>query len=260
MLGAKVRLKPAKAFAAAAVSAGGYLDTGVLPSSNASRHHHRTNAEAVCAEIAALPEVETPILWRMVEILMAAVTLIVTMPLMLAVALIVTLDSPGPILFRQRRVGRGGRLFTFVKFRTFYVDARERFPHLYAYEYSDRDIETLCFKVPNDPRATRVGRWLRKSTLDELPNLWNVLTRDMALVGPRPEIPEMLPYYRPHELCKFSMRPGVTGLAQVSGRGLLSFRETADLDVSYVKSQSWLTDTRIVFLTIQRIVLRHGAF
>lgn len=179
---------------------------------------------------------------------------------MLLVALAIRIDSPGPALFRQRRVSRGGRLFWFLKFRTFWADARERFPELYAYQYTPEEIERLQFKAPNDPRVTRIGEWLRTTTLDELPNLWNVLTGDMALVGPRPEIPEMLPYYRDEDLIKFSVPPGITGLAQISGRGRLKFFETADLDTEYVRKRSFLLDLRILARTFWLIARRDGAF
>jgi lipopolysaccharide/colanic/teichoic acid biosynthesis glycosyltransferase len=164
------------------------------------------------------------------------------------------------VLFRQRRVGRDGRLFTFVKFRTMYADARERFPELYAYRYTGKEIEQLLFKVPNDPRVTRMGEWLRRTTLDELPNLWHVVAGDMSLVGPRPEIPEMLPYYRPEHLIKFSVRPGVTGLAQISGRGRLKFLDTAELDAEYVRRRSFGLDVRIFVRTVLAILRRDGAF
>ena len=197
---------------------------------------------------------------RLCEIVVAGVMLVATLPLMLLVALIVRLDSPGPVVFRQTRIGRDGRLFKFAKFRTLYVDARERWPHLYAYRYSADEVAALHFKLQNDPRVTRAGRWLRKSTLDELPNLWNVLTGDVALVGPRPEIPEMLPYYDDVTLSKFSVRPGVTGLAQVRGRGDLSFRDTVELDVEYVRTRSVRLDLDILFRTLICTVLRKGAF
>jgi lipopolysaccharide/colanic/teichoic acid biosynthesis glycosyltransferase len=141
-----------------------------------------------------------------------------------------------------------------------YVDARERFPQLYAYRYSPDELLALKFKNDNDPRVTPQGRWLRRLSVDELPNFWNVLTGEMALVGPRPEIPEMLPYYKGEMLEKFLVRPGVTGLAQISGRGRLGFYETVDLDVSYVRNRSFLLDLRIMARTVALIILRDGAF
>jgi lipopolysaccharide/colanic/teichoic acid biosynthesis glycosyltransferase len=197
---------------------------------------------------------------RAIEIVVAAILLVLTSPLMLLLAVIVRLDSPGPVVFRQVRVGRNGRLFQFAKFRTLYVDARQRWPHLYAYRYTADEVAALHFKLKNDPRVTRVGRWLRKSTLDELPNLWNVLVGDVALVGPRPEIPEMLPYYDDQTLAKFSVRPGVTGLAQVRGRGDLSFVDTVALDVEYVRTRSVRLDIEILARTFICTVLRKGAF
>ena len=178
----------------------------------------------------------------------------------MTIAAIVKLDSPGPAVFRQWRVGRDGRLFRFAKFRTLYVDAAARWPELYAYRYDPDELAALHFKMKNDPRVTRVGRWLRKSTLDELPNFWNVLTGDVALVGPRPEIPEMLPYYDDEGLKKFSVRPGVTGLAQVKGRGDLSFRDTVAFDVEYVHRRSFALDARILVQTVGTMLLRKGAF
>jgi lipopolysaccharide/colanic/teichoic acid biosynthesis glycosyltransferase len=197
---------------------------------------------------------------RVFEVVFAATVLVLSLPIMLLVALAIRLETPGPVLFRQRRVGRGGRLFRFVKFRSFYADARERFPQLYAYRYTPEEIEDLTFKVPNDPRVTRVGQFLRRTTLDELPNFWHVLTGDMDLVGPRPEIPEMLPYYREEHLPKFSVRPGVTGLAQISGRGRLKFLSTAELDTEYVRNRCFWLDTRILARTIWLILSRDGAF
>src|SRR5207253_4853875 len=127
-------------------------------------------------------------------------------PIMLLEAIVIRLGTPGPVLFFQSRVGAGCKPFPFVKFRTLFADARERFPELYAYQYSEEEIAKLKFKIYPDPRVTQQGRWLRQTSLDELPNFWNVLTGDMALVGPRPEIPEMLPYYRGWILEQFSVR------------------------------------------------------
>lgn len=219
---------------------------------------------AVLQQIAAQPTAADSrlrgALSRTIDVAISALALLLLSPLMLAIALLIRLDSPGPALFRQRRVGRGGRLFTFYKFRTMYADARARFPELYRYQYSAQELSGLYFKVPNDPRLTRVGRWLRQSTLDELPNFMSVLLGDMALVGPRPEIPEMLPYYQPHELRKFSVRPGVTGLAQISGRGALRFHETVAYDLEYCDRRTPLLDIAILLRTVEACVRRRGAF
>jgi lipopolysaccharide/colanic/teichoic acid biosynthesis glycosyltransferase len=216
-------------------------------------------SEAIDGSIAQQSEhVVAAALRRGVEIAVAVAALAVCWPVMLIVAAIVKLDSPGPAVFRQTRVGLGGRHFTFYKFRTLYVDARERFPELYAYKYTPEQIQSLQFKRDRDPRVTPAGRWLRKSTLDELPNFWNLLKGDVALVGPRPEIPEMVPHYVPAQLAKFSVKPGITGLAQTHGRGNLAFQRTIDYDLMYVRTRSVLLDIRIIFRTIR--MLFDGAF
>jgi lipopolysaccharide/colanic/teichoic acid biosynthesis glycosyltransferase len=199
-------------------------------------------------------------LQRGLEIAVAVIALILTSPIMLVLAILIRRGTSGRALFFQDRVGREGKLFKFVKFRTLYADARARFPELYAYQYDPEQLKALHFKVEKDPRVTPQGHWMRKSTLDELPNFWNVLTGDMALVGPRPEIPEMLPYYQGEMLQKFSVRPGVTGLAQISGRGRLGFHETVALDVQYVKTRSFTLDLKIVLMTINKMVTGDGAF
>ena len=123
-----------------------------------------------------------------------------------------------------------------------------------------RELNKLHAKVKDDPRVTPQGIWLRKSTLDEMPNFWCLLTGRMALVGPRPELPEMLPYYKGGMLKKFSVRPGITGLAQVSGRGELSFYDTVKCDVSYVENKGALLDLKIIVMTLYNVFLRNGAF
>jgi lipopolysaccharide/colanic/teichoic acid biosynthesis glycosyltransferase len=202
----------------------------------------------------------TPLVTRAFEITVSVVLLLVTSPIMLAIALIIKWGTPGPAVFKQTRVGRNRKPFTLYKFRTLYADARERFPELYRYNYSPDQIKTLQFKTEDDPRVTPQGKWLRSSTLDELPNLWNVVKGDMALVGPRPEIPEMLPYYTGELAEKFTVRPGVTGLAQISGRGRLKFLETAGYDLQYVRNRGPMLDLKILLLTVRKILLRDGAF
>jgi lipopolysaccharide/colanic/teichoic acid biosynthesis glycosyltransferase len=232
------------------------------PSASPARGLELISWEPVLEYLHQQGEGRAATLWatRVLEVVVAGALLVLTLPLMLAIAAIVRLDSPGPVIFRQTRVGRDGRLFLFAKFRTLYADARERWPELYAYRYTADEVAALHFKLKNDPRVTRVGRWLRKSTLDELPNLWNVLVGEVAFVGPRPEIPEMLPYYDAETLAKFSVRPGVTGLAQVRGRGELSFRDTVSYDVEYVRTRSLRLDLEILARTLCCTLLRKGAF
>lgn len=183
----------------------------------------------------------------------------IVLPLVAAIALVIRATSPGPAIFRQPRVGEGGRVITFCKFRTMYVDARERFPEMYAYSYSQDEFSEMYYKPPVDPRNTPFGRALRKTTLDELPNLLNVLRGDCSLVGPRPELPELVRYYTPEQLAKFTVRSGVTGLAQVSGRNNLSVQEQIALDVEYVRTQSFRRDLQLIGETLVAIVRRVGA-
>lgn len=197
---------------------------------------------------------------RSVEIAVAITALALTWPIMLVVAWIVKRDTPGPALFGQTRVGIDQRRFTFYKFRTLYTDARTRFPELYAYRYTPEEIRTLKFKREVDPRVTPAGRWLRKSTLDELPNFWNLLKGDIALVGPRPEIPEMLAHYTPRQLAKFSVKPGITGFAQTHGRGNLSFQDTIAYDLEYVQRRSLRMDLWLIVRTLRMLLKLDGAF
>ncbi len=228
-------------------------------------------------------------IFRVFEVVVSALVLVVSLPVMLVVAVIVKLDSPGPALFFQRRVAKheltnGADLtkndrfrvvdsppspqksywlpktFLFVKFRTMYADARERFPELYDYDFSQEEIDHLVFKREEDPRISKAGNWLRRITVDELPNFWNVLKGDMTLVGPRPEIPEMLPNYRPDQMRKFTVKPGITGLAQINGRGRLGFQETIAWDLRYVDERSLALDLKILFLTFWKVLTKHGAF
>jgi lipopolysaccharide/colanic/teichoic acid biosynthesis glycosyltransferase len=235
----------------------GLGDSPIIASSwgGAAADHPHIPASSVEAQ--GLSEIA----WRQFEICVALGILLLTLPIMLALAALIRLTSPGPALFVQKRVRKGGReTFGFVKFRTMYVDAKQRFPELYAYSYDDETIKNLKFKLDPDPRLTPLGRLLRKTSLDELPNFWNVLRGDMALVGPRPEIPEMLPYYKGSMMDKFGVKPGVTGLAQVSGRGYLSFLDTVALDVDYVRQRSVTCDMRILARTVKKVLASDGAF
>ncbi len=216
---------------------------------------------------------------RIMDLIIAIPALIVSLPIMAVIAIIIKVDSPGPAIFRQVRIGKnrrngnngnkfinvrkedlGGKPFVFYKFRTMHVDAREKFPELYRYEYSDEEMGNLYFKNAFDPRHTLLGEKLRKTTIDELPNFINVIKGEMCLVGPRPDIPEMVKYYKPWQKKKFYIKPGITGLAQINGRGLLGFQETLKYDLETVNRYSLKFNTKVILKTFEKIFYRRGAF
>jgi lipopolysaccharide/colanic/teichoic acid biosynthesis glycosyltransferase len=180
------------------------------------------------------------------EASLAAILLLILLPLLLTIILLIRLDSPGPAIFRQTRVGENLRLFTFFKFRTMYQDARQRFPELYDYGTATAAEGDFLFKQPKDPRVTRIGRWLRRTGLDELPNLINVMKRDCGFVGPRPDIPEMLPHYSASQRIRFSVPQGLFCLAHIMGASRLTFTQTAELDADYTLCRSLWLDLRIL--------------
>ena len=228
--------------------------------------------------------------YRAFEFLVSLLALILSLPLILLQVIIIKLDTPGPALFFQTRYGRSkvmrgadlvgqtdivsasgqfepDRLywvpttFRFVKFRTMYVDARERYPDLYHWEFkSHEEFRAAFYKLDDDPRVTPAGRWLRRLTVDELPNLWSVVCGHIGLVGPRPEGPMFLPYYSAQEMQKFTVRPGITGLAVIKGRGTLSIGGQIDWDLAYVRQRSVALDLKTIFVTAWLVVTRRGAF
>jgi lipopolysaccharide/colanic/teichoic acid biosynthesis glycosyltransferase len=166
------------------------------------------------------------------------------------------MDSPGPVLFRQERVGVNGRSFTMLKFRSMVVDADQQLEALRADNISDG----LLFKLRDDPRVTRVGRWLRRLSLDELPQLVNVLTGSMSLVGPRPPLPSEVAAYDSSVRRRLLVKPGLTGLWQVSGRSDLSWDEAVRLDLRYVENWSLVLDLLILWRTGRAVLRRSGAY
>jgi lipopolysaccharide/colanic/teichoic acid biosynthesis glycosyltransferase len=196
---------------------------------------------------------------RLSEILISAIFIILGSPLMLLIAIMIRLESRGPAIVRQTRVGKDFRPFAFYKFRTTSFDAIEMFPEMHAYDYSPATLAAFQRQRENDARITRVGGWLRRSALDELPNLLNVLKGEMRLVGPRPPIPEMVKYYRDGFLIIFSVKPGITGLAQISGGSRLSFYEAAEYDRKYVLMQSCIGDISILLKTLKLLILQDSA-
>ncbi len=197
---------------------------------------------------------------RIIDLVGGTLLLGLALPVMTALSLLIRLDSKGSAIFRQQRVTRGGRVFTFYKFRTMYDDAKVRFPELYNYSFLNQEFDASYYKMADDPRNTRVGRWLRRTTLDELPNLINVLKGDLSLVGPRPELPELIYHYPPENLACLFTKAGLTGLAQVAGRSLLTVRERLMLDTRYVANQTLLLDLKILFRTAIVVLTGRGAF
>ena len=227
--------------------------------------------------------------YRIFERMSALLLLVTLSPVLLLEAIVIRLNTPGPALFHQPRVARsvavrgrdlqgqsrllpppGGfepqtlylvaQTFPFLKFRTMYHDARQRWPELYQYKFDSATFRDRVFKTDLDPRVTPLGLYLRRLTLDELPNLWCVVTGTMRLVGPRPELPEVPQNYSPDEMYKFAVKPGITGLAQISGRGLLNWGETLTQDLEYVRTRSIALDIKILVLTLWYVMVRRGAF
>src|SRR5690242_461421 len=201
---------------------------------------------------------------RILDILGSLFAIIIFSPLFISIAAAVKLTSKGPIFFRQERVGLGGRRFTFLKFRSMKCGSD---PHIHQ-EYIRRFIAGKiteapggAFKIKNDPRLTRIGAFLRRTSLDELPQLFNVLKGDMSLVGPRPAIPYEIDLYQPWHRGRFlEVKPGITGLWQVVGRSRTTFDEMVRLDLQYAKQWSLWLDIKILLQTPRAVLSREGAY
>ncbi|CAL4860793.1 sugar transferase [Microbacterium sp. MM2322] len=206
--------------------------------------------------VAGLPllHVETPrfsggqrVVKRAMDVVAASLGVAVISPLLAFLAIAIRLSSPGPVLFRQKRIGHGGREFTMLKFRSMVTDAEDR---LAALMEQERDAgNTVLFKMKNDPRVTPIGRIMRRLSLDELPQLFNVIGGSMSLVGPRPPLPREVELYGEHVHRRFLVKPGITGLWQVSGRSALSWEESVRLDLSYVENWTLVGDFVILVKT-----------
>jgi lipopolysaccharide/colanic/teichoic acid biosynthesis glycosyltransferase len=201
---------------------------------------------------------------RALDVAISAVLLLALLPVFLILAAAIRLDSPGRVLYRQRRVGRDLGPFTVNKFRTMHSGAGHETHRQYVIgliegQDDTQDAEPNFFKMANDDRVTRVGRFLRKSSLDELPQLWNVLRGDMSLVGPRPPIPYEVEHYPPHWFERFAVKPGMTGLWQVSGRSELTLEEMIALDVEYARGRSLWLNVKILARTVPVVFAGRGA-
>ncbi len=194
---------------------------------------------------------------RAMDVTGSLLVLILCSPLFLVIGLAVKLEDGGPVIFKQRRVGRFGREFTMFKFRSMCLDAEQR---LELVRQANEHKEGVTFKIKDDPRLTRVGKWLRKFSLDELPQALNVLRGEMTLVGPRPPIPSEVALYSPADRRRLAALPGITCLWQISGRSNIDFSGQVKLDVRYLETQSLTGDLRILARTVPAVLSGKGAY
>ena len=193
---------------------------------------------------------------RVLDLLLASLGLMATLPLWLVIVVAIKRDSAGPAIFVQERVGIHGRRFRFYKFRSMYADAEHRLEELQA----NNEVSGPVFKMRSDPRVTRVGGLLRRTSLDELPQLLNVLKGEMSLVGPRPPLPKEVAQYRPSDLIRLSVKPGLTCLWQISGRSTVGFDEWMEFDRDYVRRMSLQLDLSILMRTVWAVLSCRGAY
>jgi lipopolysaccharide/colanic/teichoic acid biosynthesis glycosyltransferase len=212
-----------------------------------------------------LPTRAQPTAWprakRVADVLFALVLLVALAPLLILCALAIGLDTPGPILFRQQRVGRDRRRFTVLKFRTMHDGVSPAAHRLYIAKLASGNDETPdgLKKLTADPRVTRIGAFLRRTSLDELPQLINVIRGEMAIIGPRPALAYELEHYEPEHFARFDVRPGLTGLWQVSGRNTIGFLGMLELDAQYARTCSARLDASILLRTPLALLRGHAA-
>jgi exopolysaccharide biosynthesis polyprenyl glycosylphosphotransferase len=197
-----------------------------------------------------------PFFKRAFDLFVAAIIMLLLIPVIPLIAIMIKLDSPGPVFFKQDRVGKDGRVFKFYKFRSMYQEAEQRKKEIEALNEQEGPV----FKVKADPRVTTVGRFLRRSSLDEIPQIFNVLKGDMSIVGPRPQMPSEVAQYQPWHRRRLGVIPGITCLWQISGRSHVTFSEWMRLDMEYVTNRSLRTDLMIFLKTIPAVIARKGAY
>jgi exopolysaccharide biosynthesis polyprenyl glycosylphosphotransferase len=197
-----------------------------------------------------------PIVKRAFDVVASAIFLLVFSPLYLLIALLIKLEDGGPIIFCQTRVGQSGEPFKFYKFRSMCRDAEARLKELLA---RNQHQEGVTFKMKNDPRLTRTGKWIRRFSLDELPQFFNVLRGDMSIVGPRPPVPREVALYSLADRRRLTVRPGITCLWQIGGRSEIDFSDQVKLDVQYIEEQNVWADLKIVVKTVPAVVSGKGA-
>lgn len=230
------------------------LHLDVFPHLNARAELERLEGEPLLTFSGAPHDDIHLLIKRALDFLLASLALVLVSPLLLLIAILVRTTSPGPVIFRQRRCGLNGRRFTLYKFRTMVADAEA-----HRAELEHLNVKKTAFKIPHDPRITPVGVWLRKFSLDELPQLWNIVRGEMAIVGPRPPVPEEVEHYERWQRRRLRMRPGLTCLWAISGRDELAFDDWMRLDLAYIDQWSLKLDLSIILRTIPQVLLGRGA-
>lgn len=195
---------------------------------------------------------------RLLDITLGSILLLLSLPIILIAALAIRLETKGNPFFFQQRIGLGGKPFRIVKLRGMFIDARVRFAELY--DYKRHGTLDFHFHPKTDPRITKVGAFLRRTSIDELPNFWNVVVGDMTLVGPRPEVPELLDLYGEYKTSYVSIKPGVTCISKISGRDSLSKRDSIELDLRYVEKMGIGYDCHILWKTLEGVLLRRDVY
>ena len=193
---------------------------------------------------------------RLMDIILSLIGIIILLPVYLIIIIAIKIDSKGVTVFKQVRVGKDGKNITIYKFRTMIVQAESK----RELNIDPDDLENFVFQSKSDSRITKVGSFLRRSSLDEIPQLFNVLFGQMSLVGPRPEIPEVVKYYPESYHQRLLVLPGITGLAQISGRGEIELGKTVSYDLNYIKDFSVALDIKILFLTVVSVFKKEGAY
>jgi exopolysaccharide biosynthesis polyprenyl glycosylphosphotransferase len=228
-------------------------------------YYHMAVQRATVEEYAGMPMLELSqptltayqrVIKRVLDLVIGSFLFLIDLPLMGLVALAIRFEGPGPVMLKQQRVGENGQLFDMLKFRTMIPDA-DRYLHQIAIE---NDLGQPVYKTANDPRITKTGRFLRRTSLDELPQLWNVLIGDMSLVGPRPELPQLLDQYASWQRIRFTIPQGLTGWWQVNGRSDKPMHLNTEFDLYYIQHHSLLLDLYILVKTIITVLRGEGAF
>lgn len=195
------------------------------------------------------------VLKRTEDIVLCSIALAITLPLWCLIGFLIKRESPGPAIFNQLRVGKNGRTFLMHKFRSMHLDAEERLDEL----MDKNEADGLIFKIKEDPRCTTIGKFIRRTNLDEIPQFWNVIKGEMSLVGPRAPLPEEVEHYETKQRRRLSVKPGITGLWQVSGRNDIDFHKWMELDLQYIDNWSFWLDIRIMLMTIPAVFTGRGA-